>query len=97
MILVPDIQLDNPDEIRWLPERGRGPAQVQGPCPHACRRHHHRVIAWGPTTDRYKLVECTGLPESECRGRCRAWLDGWGNEVSAWLMVDVPETAWSAR
>lgn len=81
---VPDIQLDNPDEIRWF--EGRGPAPVLGPCPHNCERHRHSLIAWGPTTDRYKLVECSGYPPSECDGRCRAWLDGWGNEVTAWLM-----------
>ncbi len=94
---VPDIQLDNPDEIRWF--EGRGPAPVLGPCPHNCERHRHSLIAWGPTTDRYKLVECSGYPTSECDGRCRAWLDGWGNEVTAWLMVDVDpaEVAWSTR
>jgi hypothetical protein len=99
VIGVPDIQLDNPDEICWF--YGRGPAPVLGPCPHDCRRHTHRnphahsLIAWGPTTDRYKLVECNG--DTECAGRCRAWLDGWGNVVTDWLMVDVDPAAvaWS--
>ena len=100
VIDVPEIQLDHPGEIEWL--YGRGPAPVLGACPHACK-HGRSLIAMGPTTDRYKLVECNGVRPggagTECAGRCRAWMDGWGNVVTDWLMVDVDPAAvaWSTR
>jgi hypothetical protein len=41
--------------------------------------------------ERYELVEC-GSPrqqiEGECNGLCRAWVNGHGQIVTPWLMVD---------
>jgi hypothetical protein len=91
---MPDFQLDNPGEISWL--YGRGPALVLGPCSHGCK-HARSLIAMGPSYDRYKLVECNGVRpgggETECAGRCRAWMDSWGNTVTDWLQVDVNPAA----
>lgn len=84
------MQLDHTGEIEWL--YGRGPAPVLGPCRHGCK-HARSIIAQGPTFDRYTLVECNGVRpgggETECAGRCRAWMDSWRNVVTDWLQVDV--------
>lgn len=82
--------LDHPGEIHWF--KGEGPVPILGLCPHTCKHLGQGVIAWGPTMERYELVEC-GIRETEepdaCAGRCRAWIDGHGRVTTAWLMVDV--------
>jgi hypothetical protein len=91
---VAEPHLDHPGEIHWF--KGEEPAPVIGPCPHDCRHLGQGVIAWGPSYDRYELVEC-GVPGTEqpdaCAGRCRAWIDSQGRTVTDWLMVDVGHTA----
>lgn len=80
--------LDHPGEINWF--KGEGPAPVIGPCPHTdCRHLGQGVIAWGPTLDRYELVEC-GIAGSAngCGGHCRAWVDGHGRVTTPWLHVE---------
>jgi hypothetical protein len=97
---VPDMQLDTAGEIEWF--YGRGPAPVLGPCRHDCK-HARSLVAWGPSYDRYKLVECNGVRSggggTECAGRCRAWMDSWGNVVTDWLEIDVDpaSVAWATR
>ncbi len=88
--------LDHPGEIHWF--KGEGPRPVLGPCPHAdCRHLGQGVIAWGPTLDRYELVEC-GTPDDDgCAAQCRAWSDGHGRITTAWLQVDVREPALAGR
>ena len=77
--------VDDPGEIRWF--KGEGPASVVGPCPHDCKHWGQGVIAWGPSLDRYELVEC-GIPGDEgCGAQCRAWVDGRGVVVTSWLQV----------
>lgn len=82
--------LDHPGEIHWF--KGEGPAPVLGPCPHDCKHLGQGVIAWGPSMERYELVEC-GIREEEdpngCAARCRAWVDGQGQVTTAWLQVDL--------
>jgi hypothetical protein len=39
------------------------------------------VVAWGPSMDRYELVEC----DMDCDSTCRAWIDGRGRTTSPWL------------
>lgn len=97
---VPDLQLDTAGEIEWF--YGRGPGPVLGPCPHGCR-HARSLVAWGPSHERYKLVECNGVRPgggaTECAGRCRAWMDSWGSVVTDWLEIDVDPAAvaWATR
>lgn len=81
--------LDNPGDIRWF--KGEGPAPVLGPCPHPCRHLGQGVIAWGPSMERYELVECGSRADADggCEARCRAWVDGQGRTTTAWLHVDV--------
>lgn len=83
--------LDHPDEISWF--AGYGPAPVLGPCPHAtCKHLGQGVIAWGPSLDRYELVECGSInpadeADNDCASHCRAWVDGKGAVTTAWLNV----------
>lgn len=83
-----EAHLDHPGEIHWF--KGEGPAPVIGPCPHTdCRHLGQSVIAWGPTLDRYELVECGIAGDAHgCAGRCRAWVDGRGRVTTAWLQVE---------
>jgi hypothetical protein len=89
--------LDNPGEIRWF--KGEGPAAVLGPCPHtACKHLGQSVIAWGPSYDRYELVDCGSLDpadesDSECARQCRAWTDKRGHVATTWLNVRTAEQA----
>lgn len=83
--------LDNPGEIRWF--SGEGPAPVLGPCEHNCQHWGQGVIAWGPTLDRYELVECGTRDDDGCAARCRAWVDGRGRVTTAWLTVDLDAVA----
>lgn len=78
-----EAHVDNPGEVRWF--KGEGPARVVGPCAHDCKHLGQGVIAWGPSEERYELVEC-GLPGD---GGCRAWIDGAGRVVTDWLTVAV--------
>lgn len=84
--------LDHPGEIHWF--KGETPRPVIGPCPHtACKHLGHGVIAWGPSLDRYELVEC-GLPgDGGCGAECRAWSDGDGRITTVWLHVAAPAGA----
>lgn len=75
--------LDHPGRMHWF--MGHGPAPVLGPCTHACQHLGDSVVAWGPSHDRYELVEC-GTEDSTCR--CRAWSDGRGVITTQWLQVD---------
>lgn len=90
-----DPHLDHPGEIRWF--KGEGPAPVLGPCPHSCKHLGQGVIAWGPTMDRYELVECgirpsgLGGDNTDCAAQCRAWIDGYGLVTTAWLQVDLSQ------
>ena len=80
--------LDHPGEIHWF--RGYAPSPVLGACPHlGCRHHAQSVIAWGPSLDRYELVQCD-IPE-HCDGGCRAWSDGHGRITTDWLQVEWAE------
>lgn len=86
-----EAHLDNPGEIRWF--KGECPLPVLGLCPHtACKHLGTGVIAWGPSLDRYELVECGSLnvPEADddCGTACRAWVDGRGRTTTEWLHVD---------
>lgn len=86
-----EAHLDHPGEVSWF--KSHGPAEVIGPCPHAeCKHLGHAVIGWGPSMERYELVECGSLnPDdespSDCAGRCRAWVDDRGRVVTPWLYV----------
>ncbi len=80
--------LDHPGEIHWF--KGEGPAPVLGPCPHgACKHWGQGVIAWGPSYERYELVECCIKDDGGCGAECRAWADGQGRITTPWLHVDV--------
>jgi hypothetical protein len=86
--------LDHPGDIQWF--KGKGPTPVVGPCPHDCKHLGQGVIAWGPTMDRYELVECRIKHDEEpdgCAGRCRAWVDGQGRVTTDWLTVDFEAAA----
>ena len=89
--------LDNPGDIRWFADEA--PAPVLGPCPHTrCRHLGQGVIAWGPSMDRYELVECGSIDradeaDDDCAGTCRAWANGQGRVVTAWLHVDLDVSA----
>lgn len=86
--------LDHPGEIHWF--SGYGPADVLGPCPHAaCQHLGQGTVAWGPSYERYELVDCGSLDpaeesNSDCASTCRAWVDDRGRVTSAWLHVDPP-------
>lgn len=88
-----EAHLDHPGEIHWF--KGERPAPVVGPCPHAkCKHLGQGVIAWGPSLERYELVECGSIErsdesDSDCATTCRAWADGQGRIVTAWLHVDL--------
>lgn len=79
--------LDRPGEIHWF--KGETPFPVLGPCQHACQHWGQSVIAWGPSYERYELVECGRPGDDGCDARCRAWVDGRGRVVTAWLTVAV--------
>lgn len=83
-----EAHVDQPGEIRWFAREQ--PRPVIGPCPHeGCKHLGQGVIAWGPSLERYELVEC-GLPGDDgCAGACRAWTDGHGRVTTAWLHVDL--------
>lgn len=83
-----EVHVDRPGEIHWF--KGEGPRPVVGPCPHRCDHWGTGVIAWGPSEERYELVECGSrrmAVEGECNAQCRAWVDGRGRAVTPWLMV----------
>ncbi len=83
-----EAHVDHPGEIRWF--AGYGPSPVLGPCPHsACTHNAQSVIAWGPSYERYELVQCD-RPES-CDGGCRVWVDGRGQVATEWLEVEAKE------
>lgn len=88
-----EAHLDHPGEMTWF--KSYGPAPVIGPCPHAaCKHLGQSVIAWGPSYERYELVDCGSLDpadesDSDCAGQCRAWVDGRGRVVTAWLNVQI--------
>jgi hypothetical protein len=90
---VAEAHLDHPGEIHWF--KGEGPAPVVGPCPHSsCKHLGQGVIAWGPSLERYELVQCGSIrpadeADDDCASRCRAWIDGRGRVTTAWLMVDL--------
>lgn len=84
--------LDNPGDIHWF--KGEHPLPVLGPCPHTgCAHNGQGVIAWGPSLDRYELVECgsrAAAPAADdCGGTCRAWSDGYGSITTDWLHVNL--------
>ena len=85
--------LDHPGEIHWF--KGHEPRPVLGPCPHAeCKHLGQGVIAWGPSYERYELVECGNIDpanesDSDCATHCRAWVDEHGRVVSPWLHVEL--------
>ncbi len=85
--------LDHPGRMSWY--RGRGPAPVLGPCPHDnCEHWGTSVVGWGPTMERYELVECGSLDRAaespgDCATTCRAWVDGDGRTTTAWVHVDL--------
>jgi hypothetical protein len=80
--------LDHPGEIHWF--RGYGPSTVLGPCPHpTCPHNAQSVIGWGPSYERYELVQCD-IPE-HCDGGCRAWANSAGAVVTDWLEVEAKE------
>jgi hypothetical protein len=88
-----EAHLDHPGEIHWF--KSEMPRPVIGPCPHTeCEHLGQGVIAWGPSMERYELVECGSgrkrVP-GECNAGCRAWIDGRGRVVTPWLMVGVNE------
>jgi len=81
-------KLDHPGEISWIGNHQATP--VLGKCPHTrCRHLGHGVVAWGPSIDRYELVQCgsPNYPESDeyCSGQCRAWADAGARIVTDWL------------
>lgn len=79
--------LDHPGEIRW--SAGQIPHPVLGPCPHDCRHLGGRVVADGPSLQRYELLQCGTLDGDGCRATCRAWCDVSGRITTAWLHVNV--------
>lgn len=86
-----EVHVDRPGEIGWF--KSHGPLPIAGPCPHTeCAHLGTGVIAWGPSEDRYELVECGSInvPEAsdDCGTRCRAWVDGRGRVRTPWLMVE---------
>lgn len=86
-----EAHLDHPGEISWF--KSYGPLTVVGACPHDCKHMGTGVIAWGPSMERYELIEC-GMPgdtivgSDECAGRCRAWTDSRGRVVTPWMMIE---------
>jgi hypothetical protein len=88
--VVAEVHLDHPGEITWF--AGRSHAPITGLCSHTCPHHGQAVVAWGPSYDRYELVECqVKLNEHPdgCGGRCRAWADSRGRIVTDWITVDL--------
>jgi hypothetical protein len=85
---VAEPHLDHPGEIHWFAKER--PLPVLGPCPHVdCKHLGQGVIAWGPSMERYELVECGIASDKEgCAARCRAWSDGRGRITTPWLQVD---------
>lgn len=80
-----EAHLDHPGEISWF--KRYGPSPVLGSCPHAdCRHLAQSVIGWGPSMERYELVQCD-VPQ-HCDGGCRAWSDGRGRITTEWLQVE---------
>lgn len=78
--------LDHPGEFSWY--KGRGPSPVVGPCPHVgCSHNAQSVIGWGPTYERYELVQCDVA--EHCATGCRAWVDDRGRETTPWLQVEA--------
>lgn len=88
-----EAHVDHPGEMRWF--HGQRAYPVVGPCPHDCKHLGTGVIAWGPSEERYELIECgikpgdPGHDDSDCQGRCRAWTNGRGQVVTPWLMVEL--------
>ena len=81
-----EANLDHPGEIHWF--KGETPLPVLGPCPHTdCKHLGQGVIAWGPTYERYELVECGIAGGDGCGAQCRAWSDERGRITTAWLQV----------
>jgi len=83
-----EAHLDHPGEIHWF--KREQPLPILGPCPHTtCKHLGQGVIAWGPTLDRYELVECGIRGDGGCAATCRAWSDGQGRITTPWLHVDA--------
>jgi len=93
--------LDHPGEMHWFKEEG--PLPVLGACPHiSCKHLGQGVIAWGPSMERYELVECGSIDpydeaDDDCAGHCRAWVNGQGQTTTAWLKVERRGEPVSAR
>lgn len=80
--------LDHPGEIHWF--KGEHPLPVLGPCPHTdCKHFGQGTIAYGPSLERYVLVECGIAGDDGCGAACRAWSDGQGRVTTPWLHVAV--------
>jgi hypothetical protein len=81
------IHLDHPGDFHWF--HGYGPRKVIGPCPHkGCPHNATSVVAWGPDTARYELVDCD--VGDGCAGNCRAWVNSYGAVITSWLYVADP-------
>jgi hypothetical protein len=88
---VAEPHLDHPGEITWF--AGKSHAPIVGLCSHDCPHDGQGVIAWGPSYDRYELVQCAIKPSEHpdgCDSRCRAWVDSRGRVVTDWITVDIP-------
>lgn len=57
--------LDHPGDVSWW--AGKGPVVLEGPCPHDCPHMDTHTVAWGPSFDRYELVDCLACG-------CRGWV-----------------------
>lgn len=76
-----EAHVDRPGEVTWW--SGFGPEPIGGPCPHLCVHEQQRIVAWGPSYERYELVAC--MDAIGCGGLCRAWTDQFDRVVTAWL------------
>lgn len=83
-----ETNLDHPGEMSWY--KGYGPSPVLGSCPHSmCSHNNQSAIGWGPSYNRYEIVQCD-VPE-HCDGGCRAWSNSLGRVVTAWLEVEAKD------
>jgi hypothetical protein len=87
---VAEPHLDHPGEITWF--AGKSHAPIVGLCSHTCPHDGQGVIAWGPSFERYELVQCAVKPSEHpdaCDSCCRAWVDSRGRVVTDWITVDI--------
>lgn len=88
-----EAHLDHPGEITWF--AGKSHAPIIGLCSHNCPHDGQGVVAWGPSYNRYELVQCMVTPDEHpdgCAGRCRAWANSLGRVVTDWITVDIPRS-----